>query len=178
MSSWYDHLAPLDQGPQSWTCRERVEQVLGDEPIELATASTAKDVCDDGHVHTDVALGLLTRSRLLHVVAGDAQHVTDEHELGLQCAVTSLPLSAITDVAVLSWDQEGVPAVEVRVSRAGGAWQAVGDVHDCGDPQCDIPPGSIQLEARAEGVVLAASGAQAAALSSFAGRLARAAGTG
>ena len=178
MTSWYDHLAPLDQGPQTWTCRERVELLLGEEPVELATATTAKDVCDDGHVHTDVALGLLTPTRLLHVVAGDAQHVTDEHELGLQCAVTSLPLTAITDVAVLSWDQEGVPAVEVRVSRAGGAWQAVGDVHDCGDPQCDIAPGSIQLEARAEGIVLVASGEQATDLVAFAGRLAHRSGSG
>ena len=178
MTAWHEHLAPLDQGPQSWTCRERVEQVLGDEPVELATATTAKDVCDDGHVHTDVSLGLLTPTRLLHVVAGDAQHVTDEHELGLQCSVTSLSLSAITDVGVLSWDQEGIPAVEVRVSRAGGSWQALGDVHDCGDPHCEIPPGSIQLEARAEGVVLVATGDDAGQLVGFAGSLARAAGTG
>ena len=176
MTAWYDHLAPLDQGPQTWTCRERVELVLGGEAVELATATTAKDVCDDGHVHTDVALGLLTPTRLLHVVAGDAQHVTDEHELGLQCSVTSLPLSAVTDVAVLSWDQEGEPAVEVRVSRAGGAWQALGDLHDCGDPHCEIPPGSIQLEARAEGLVLVATGDGASQLVGFAGRLARASG--
>ena len=178
MTDWYAHLAPLDQGPHDWTCRERVEQLLGDEPVVSATATTAKDVCDDGHVHTDVSLGLLTPTRLLHVVAGDAQHVTDEHELGLQCAVTSLPLSAVTEVGVLNWDQEGVPAVEVRVSRAGGAWPAVGALHDCGDPNCDIPPGSIQLEARADGVVLVATGPGAGELVAFAGRLARAAGVG
>ncbi len=176
MTSWHHHLEPLDQGPQTWTSRERVEQVLAGEEVQLATATTVKDVCDDGHVHTDVNIGLLTRTRLLHVVAGDAQHVTDEHELGLQCAVTSVALSAITDVAVLSWDQQGTPAVEVRVSRTGGAWQAMGDVHDCGDPECDIPPGSIQLAGRADGVVLFATDEQASELLRFAGHLSRAAG--
>ncbi|TVP73757.1 MAG: hypothetical protein EA340_02080 [Nitriliruptor sp.] len=176
MTSWHHHLEPLDQGPQTWTSRERVEQVLAGEEVQLATATTVKDVCDDGHVHTDVNIGLLTPTRLLHVVAGDAQHVTDEHELGLQCSVTSVPLSAITDVAVLSWDQQGTPAVEIRVSRTGAAWQAMGDVHDCGDPECDIPPGSIQLEGRADGVVLFATDEQASELLRFAGHLSRAAG--
>ncbi len=97
-------------------------------------------------------------------------------QLGLQCAVTSVPLSAVTDVAVLSWDQHGTPAVEVRISRAGGAWQAMGDVHDCGDPECEIPPGSIQLEARTDGVVLFATGDEADVLTVFARHLARAAG--
>jgi hypothetical protein len=176
MASWYHHLEQLDQGPQDWTCRERVLDVLAGEKVEDVTATTLKDICDDGHVHTDVTLGLRTPTRLVHVVAGDAQHVTDEHELGLQCAVTSVALQAISDVAVLSWDQGNEPAVEVRVSRAGGGWQAMGDMHDCGDPSCDIPPGSIQLEARSEGLVLLASGAQAAELTRFAGRLARAVG--
>ncbi|MFU8839917.1 MAG: hypothetical protein ACNA8R_04265 [Nitriliruptoraceae bacterium] len=176
MATWYQHLEQLDQGEHGWTCRERVQDVLAGEKVEDVTATTVKDVCDDGHVHTDVSLGLRTPTRLVHVVAGDAQHVTDEHELGLQCAVTSLALAAITDVAVLSWDQGGHPAVEVRVARAGAGWQAMGDLHDCGDPECDIPPGSIQLEARADGIVLVASGSEAAALARFAGGLARAVG--
>jgi hypothetical protein len=176
MATWHQHLDQLDQGPHGWTCRERVLDVLAGEKVEDVTASTIKDVCDDGHVHTDVTLGLRTPTRLVHVVAGDAQHVTDEHELGLQCAVTSLALTAITDVTVLSWDQGGQPAVEIRVARAGGGWQALGDVHDCGDPACDIPPGSIQLEARTDGIVLVASGPQAAALTRFAGGLSRAVG--
>lgn len=176
MASWYPHLEPLDQGPQAWTCRERVLGVLAGEKVEDVTATTMKDICDDGHVHTDVTLGLRTPTRLVHVVAGDAQHVTDEHELGLQCAVTSLALAAITDVTVLSWDQDGRPAVEVRVARAGAGWQAMGDLHDCGDPNCDIPPGSIQLEARADGIVLVASGPEAADLTRFAGALGRAVG--
>lgn len=176
MSGWQPFLEPLDQGPHDWTCQERVRDVLAGERVEDLTASTVKDVCDDGHVHTDVTIGLRTPTRLIHVVAGDAQHVTDEHELGLQCAVTSVPLSAITDVAVLSWDQLGVPAVEVRIARAGGGWQAMGDMHDCGDPNCDIPPGSIQLEGRTDGIVLLASGPEAQGLTRFAGALARAAG--
>jgi hypothetical protein len=178
MTAWQHHLEQLDQGPQSWTSRARVEQLLAGERVEHTTATTVKDVCDDGHVHTDVTLGLLTATRLVHVVVGDAQHVTDEHELGLQCAVTSVPITAISDVAVLSWDQHGTPAVEVRVSRAGGSWQAMGDIHDCGDPECEIPPGSIQLEARTDGVVLFATGDEADVLTDFAGQLARAAGTG
>ncbi len=176
MATWQQHLEQLDQGEHGWTCRERVQDVLAGEKVEDMTATTVKDVCDDGHVHTDVNLGLRTATRLVHVVAGDAQHVTDEHELGLQCAVTSLALSAVTDVTVLSWDQAGLPAVEVRVARAGAGWQAMGDVHDCGDPECDILPGSIQLEARADGIVLVASGPQAASLARFAGGLARAVG--
>ena len=176
MIPWQLHLTALDEGPEPWTCRERVDAVLAGEEVVHATANTAKDVCDDGHVHTDVSIGLLTTTRLIHVMAGDAQHVTEEHELGLQCAVTSVPLSAITDVAVLSWDQLGTPAVEVRVSRPGAPWQALGGVHDCGDPHCDIPPGSIQLEARAEGVVLMAGGDDARDLVRFAGHLARATG--
>ncbi|MFP4312255.1 MAG: hypothetical protein ACLFS9_09810 [Nitriliruptoraceae bacterium] len=177
MATWQQHLEQLDQGPQAWTCHERVLDVLAGEKVEDVIATTHKDICDDGHVHTDVTLGFRTPTRLVHVVAGDAQHVTDEHELGLQCAVTSLALSAITDVSVLSWDQEGLPAAEMRVSRAGAGWQALGDVHDCGDPHCDIPPGSIQLEARSDGIVLVASGPQAAELTRFAGALARAVGT-
>ena len=176
MITWQQYLSPLDQGSHGWTCEGRVQRLLAGEPVEDATATTSKDVCDDGHVHTDVSLGLLTPTRLLHVIAGDAQHVTDEHELGLQCAVTSVPLSSITDISVACWDQEGTPAAEVRVARAGSGWQAVGDVHDCGDPECDIPPGSIQLEARTDGVVLVASGEQADELVRFAGHLARVSG--
>jgi len=173
MATWYQHLEQLDQGPQGWTCRERVLDVLAGEKVEDVTATTLKDICDDGHVHTDVTLGIRTPTRVVHVVAGDAQHVTDEHELGLQCAVTSVALQAISDVTVLSWVQDDAPAVEVRIARAGGGWQAMGDIHDCGDPGCEIPPGSIQLEARSDGLVLLASGPQAGELTRFAGRLAR-----
>ncbi len=173
MNAWHDHLALLDERTSGWTCRQRIEQVLAGEPVEHAVTMVARDVCDEGHVHTDVTVGLLTASRLVHAVAGDAHHVTDEHELGLQCTVASVPLTAISEVSVLCLDQDGHPATEVRVSRAGGAWQAVGDLHDCGDPHCEIPPGSIQLEAQSEGVVLVASGELAGPLAGFAGQLAR-----
>lgn len=178
MTSWHEPLHTLDHRRRGWTCRERVTEVLGGEMVEALTASAVKDVCDEGHVHTDITLGLLTASRVLHVVAGDAHHVTDEHDLGLRCAITSVPLRAVADIAVLAWDDADQPALEVRVARAGGAWQAVGDLHDCGDPGCDIPPGSIQLEGQPDGVVFIAHGPDVAALAAFAGRLARAVAVG
>lgn len=174
---FHHHLHQLDQGAHGWTCRGRVEQLLAGEPVVDATASTVRDVCDDGHVHTDVTLGLVTPTRLLHVLAGDAQHVTDEHELGLTCTLTSVPLRAITEVNIASWDGEGELVTEVRIGRAGGGWQAMGDLHDCGDPECDIMPGSIRLEARGDGIVFIASGADADELAGFGSRLSLIAGT-
>lgn len=176
MTDWTRHLTPLDAGGHGWTCRGRVEQLLAGERVLDATALTERDVCDDGHVHTDVTLGLRTPTRLLHVIAGDAQHVTDEHELGLQCTVTAIPLRAISEVAVASWDGDGQLVAEIRVARAGGSWQAIGDIHDCGDPHCDIPPGSIRLDGRPEGIVLLAAGADADDLVRFGAALSMVAG--
>jgi hypothetical protein len=173
---WTDHLRQLDRGTSGWTCLQRVEQLLAGEPVVDAIGTTARDVCDEGHVHTDVTVELLTPTRLLHVDAGDAQHVTDEHEVGLTCTVTSVELAAITDVSLSSWDSEGVLVTELRVARPGGNWLAMGDVHDCGDPECDIPPGSIRLEARSDGMVITATGPDAADLADFGGRLSLAAG--
>lgn len=174
MLTWEDHLDPLDRDRTGWTCRDRVTTVIDGEAVLDAAASTAKDVCDDGHVHTDVTIMLRTPTRLVHVVAGDAQHVTDPHELELQCLVTAVPLGAVGEISVQCWDEHGHPAAELRVARTAGAWQAVGDVHDCGDPSCDIPPGSIQLESRPDGIVLATAGPQAEQLVGFAARLSRA----
>lgn len=171
---WHAPLATLDRRRHAWTCRERVEQVLAGESVIAMVATAMKDVCDDGHVHTDITLGLLTVTRLLHVIAGDAHHVTDEDDLGLRCTVTAVPLAAISDLSLSAWDEAGAPAAELRVARPGGAWQAVGDLHDCGDPTCDVPPGAIQLEGQTDGVVLVAYGADVDALMAFAGALSRA----
>jgi len=95
----------------------------------------------------------------------------DEHELGLQLDVAVAPLAAITDVAVRCWGAGDAAVTEVVVSRAGAGWQAFGDVHDCGDPACEIGPGAIRLEARAEAMTLVATGGAAAELMRFAGQL-------
>ncbi len=176
MTQWKHHLDPLDQEGHGWRCADRLEELLAGEEVLDVTAGIERDVCDDGHVHTDVTLGLLTASRLLHVVAGDAHHVTDEHELGLQFDTAVLPLSAIRDVSVSCWSGNDGPVAEVIVPRPGSGWQAVGDIHDCGDPECDIPPGSVRLEARSEAVTFLAAGRGADELLRFAGGLSRAVG--
>ena len=171
MTEWKHHLDPLDQDEHGWRCADRVEQLLAGEPVLHVTAGIARDVCDDGHVHTDITLGLLTGSRLMHVVAGDAQHVTDEHELALQFDVAIVPLSGISDVAVSCWGDDDVPVTEVFVSRAGAGWQVLGDVHDCGDPECDVPPGTVRLDGRPDGMTFLATGDDAVGLVGFAGQL-------
>ena len=171
MTEWKHHLQPLDQADHGWRSADRVEHLLAGEPVLHATADTNKDVCDEGHVHTDVTLGLLTSTRLLHVIVGDAQHVTDEHELALQFDVAVVPLSAIADVSVSCWGSGEQAVTEVFVARSGAAWQAVGDVHDCGDPECEIPPGTIRLDLRPDGMSFVATGADAAELLRFAAQL-------
>jgi hypothetical protein len=173
---WTDHLHQLDPSAYGWTCEQRVEQVLAGEPVIDAVGTTARDVCDDGHVHTDVTLAIITPTRFLHVYAGDAQHVTDEHEVGLTCTISSVKLDAVTEVNVSSWDGDGALVTELRVGRAGGGWLAMGDMHDCGDPECDIMPGSIRLEARSDGMVMTAAGPAAVELAAFGGRLSIVAG--
>ncbi|MFW5933204.1 MAG: hypothetical protein ACOCT8_00575 [Actinomycetota bacterium] len=176
MTEWRDQLHPLDHAGHGWRSADRVEQLLAGEQVLHVAAGTNKDVCDDGHVHTDVTLGLLTETRLLHVVAGDAQHVTDEHELALQFDVAVLPLSAITDVMVSCWGSGADAVTEVFVARAGAGWQAMGDHHDCGDPDCEIPQGSIRLEMRPDGMSFVATGADAEDLLSFATQVSLVAG--
>ncbi len=173
MTEWRSHLQVLDQDQHGWGCVDQVEQLLVDEEVLQVAAGIERDVCDEGHMHTDVTLGLLTPTRLLHVVASDAQHVTEEHETGLQCEVSVLPLAGIDQVSVSCWDDAGNPVTELVVPREGTGWRAVGDLHDCGDPSCDIPPGSIQLEARSMGVSFLATGPDAAGLLRFAGWLSR-----
>ncbi len=176
MTEWKPHLHLLDEGGHGWRCADRVEHLLAGEPVLHVTARLDRDVCDDGHMHTDVHLGLITGSRLLHVVAGDAQHVTDEHEHGLQFDVAVLPLSAVADVTVSCWDDREEPVTEVFVARASSGWQALGDIHDCGDPSCEIPPGSVRMESRPDGMTFLASGADADDLLRFAGQLTLVAG--
>lgn len=176
MTEWKHHLAPLDEHGHDWRCADRVEGLLAGESVLEVTAGVERDICDEGHVHTDVSLGLLTASRLLHVVASDAHHVTDAHELGLEFDAAVLLLTAITDVGVSCWSGPHGPVVEVAVARPAAGWQAVGDVHDCDDPQCDIPPGTVRLEGRTEAVTLAATGDDVDDLLRLAGRLSLVAG--
>ena len=171
MTDWRSHLEVLDQDQHGWRCVEQVDQLLAEESVTQVAAGVERDVCDEGHMHTDVTLGLLTPTRLLHVVASDAQHVTEEHETGLQCEVSVLVLTAIKDVSVSCWDDAGHPVTELVVPRQGTGWRAIGDLHDCGDPSCEIPPGSIQLEARNTGLSFLATGQDAAELLRFAGHL-------
>lgn len=173
---WQQHLHPLDGNDAGWSCAARIEHLLAGEPVVDVAAGIERDVCDDGHVHTDVTLGLVTPTRLVHVMAGDAQHVTDEHELGLQLDVAVAPLTAITDVAVRCWGANDDAVTEVIVSRAGAGWQAFGELHDCVDPACEIGPGSIRLEARTEAMTLLATGDAAEELMRFAGQLSRVSG--
>ncbi|MEX2550195.1 MAG: DUF5998 family protein [Nitriliruptoraceae bacterium] len=178
MTEWRTHLQALDQGQRGWGCVDQVEQLLVEEDVRHVAAGIERDVCDEGHMHTDVTLGLLTPTRLLHVVASDAQHVTEEHETGLQCDVSVLPLTAIDDVSVSCWDDAGHPVTELVVPRGGAGWRAIGDLHDCGDPSCEIPPGSIQLEARNIGMSFLATGEDAGELLRFAAQLSRVIGPG
>lgn len=168
-----DVLDVLEAHPETWSCRERVEHILAGERVESHAANVARDVCDDGHVHTDVVLGLLTATRFVHVLAGDSHHLTEEDAPALQCLITSLPLRAIHEVQVLCRNLDDMAATEVRIQHASGHWQAVGGMQDCADPECDCVSGSIWLEGRNCGVVLSASGRAAAEMAAFGGHLAR-----
>lgn len=178
---WRDQvaqLAPADERERS--ALERVDTVLAGETVADWVMVVRRDVCDEGHLHADVTVWLLTGSRLLAVEVNDAHHLHGPDTLdGTALHTVQVALSAVQDVAVHSWLGEGgEPVAMMTVAHRGGRLAGRITPHQCDDPECE-EAGGFLLDAWDEGLELSTEGAaDADAVLRFAGVLGRAVASG
>lgn len=169
--SQVQQLGPAEGRQQS--ALERIDTLLAGEAVSSSVMAVRRDVCDDGHIHADLSVWLLTQTRLLSLEVNDAHHVEAPTVFdGTRVHTVQVPLRAVEDVQLNTWlDPDGDPVGYLSVSHLGGRGGGVLTPHECDDPACDEVPGTLYLESWSEALELHAAGNDTAALPSFAGAL-------
>jgi len=151
---------------------DRIDGLLAGDAVDDWVAVVRRDVCDDGHLHEDLGVWLLTTSRLLVVELNDARHLhgPEPHD-GTSLHVVQVPLARIDDIALHTWlGDDGDPVALIGLAHRGGRGGGRLVQHDCDDAACE-DGGTFQLETWDEGLELSTSGDDAAAVVRFAGAL-------
>jgi hypothetical protein len=152
---------------------ERIDALLGGEQPEDAIMVVRRDVCDDGHLHADVSVWLLTATRLFGVEVNDAHHLDAPTPYdGTSVHTVQVPLRTIDDVSLNSWvGEDGDPVAMLSVAHRSGRSGGRVVPHQCDDPDCEEGDGTLLLESWDDGLEVVASGADAARVVAFAGSL-------
>lgn len=166
-----EQLAPAE-GRQA-SALDRIDAVLAGEAIVDHVMAVRRDVCDDGHIHADASVWLLTTTRLLSVEVNDAHHLHAPTPYdGTSVHTVQVPLRAIDDVVLNSWvGDDGEPLALLSIAHRSGRGGGTVAQHQCDDPHCPEGDGAYLLESWDEGLELAANGDDAAAFVRFAGAL-------
>jgi hypothetical protein len=151
----------------------RIDALLAGEDVEDVVMVVRRDVCDEGHLHADVSVWMLTATRLLSTEVNDARHLhaPTPHD-GTSVHTVQVPLRAVDDVVLNSWvGEDGDPVALISVSHRSGRGGGTVAQHVCDDPDCPEGDGTFLLESWDEGLEIVANGDDAATFVRFAGAL-------
>lgn len=152
---------------------DRIDAVLAAQEVVDSAMVVRRDVCDDGHLHADVSVWLLTSTRLVTTEVNDAHHLhaPSPHD-GTSVRVVQIPLRAVEHVSVNSWvGEDGEPVALVSVAHRTGRGGGTLTKHECDDPDCVEGDVAYFLEQWDDHLELGADGDEAADLLRFAGVL-------
>lgn len=155
----------------------RIDAALADEEVLDAVLVMRRDVCDEGHLHADLTVWLLTATRLISTEVNDARHLhAPTPGDGTSVHTVQVPLRAIADVTCNSWvGEDGDPVSFVSVAHRSGRGGGAASPHRCDDPECQESEDSLLIEMWDETLEIIGTGADADAFLRFAGLLGRAA---